>query len=99
MRSTSELLTNIIKPKITLINIETKEATKNPINYNNKKHSKIINIGYFLGITFTISGIIQEDNNNNKNIELPIGLTLLTSTVILNQYKTKNNRNIYYQSK
>ena len=54
-----------------------------------EKDNKIQVMGYFIGISFTISGILQEDSKWSGNWELPTGVAIFLGTYVYDKYFVK----------
>lgn len=74
------------------IQISEVEVTK-PELFLSEKDNKIKEMGYFMGVSFTVSGIIQEDSKTSVNWELPAGIMIFLGTYVYDKYfdKQKNN--------
>jgi len=57
-----------------------------------KSDNTIVTMGYVLGITFTIAGIIQEDTKHTVNWELPLGIVIFSGTYIYDKYFNSINK-------
>ena len=73
------------------IQLSVSEETK-PELFFSEQDNKIKVIGYFIGISFTVSGILQEDSKSSENWELPTGISIFLGTYIYDKYfiKKKN---------
>lgn len=56
-----------------------------------KKDNNIKVIGYFIGVAFTVSGILQEDSKSSLNWELPTGIGILLGTLVYDKYFDKQD--------
>ena len=45
----------------------------------------------FIGISFTVSGILQEDSKSSANWELPTGVGIFLGTYVYDKYFDKQN--------
>ena len=51
-----------------------------------KEHNPIVSSGYVLGISLSISGIVQEGKDNNNSWELPVGIGFIIITYLWDNY-------------
>ena len=76
-----------IKQEIQILASEiTKPELSIPEEDNNIKV-----IGYFIGVSFTVSGILQEDSKSSANWELPTGIGIFLGTYVYDKYFDKQN--------
>lgn len=85
LRSTMPLFTTISPLQIKEIQIIPTEIEEPEIDIL-KRDNTIVTLGYVLGITFTIAGIIQEDTKHTINWELPLGIGIFSGTYIYDKY-------------
>ena len=72
------------------IQILTSEITKPELSIP-EEDNNIKLIGYFIGISFTVSGILQEDSKSSTNWELPTGIGIFLGTYVYDKYFDKQN--------
>ena len=72
------------------IQISTADVTE-PELFIPEKDKRITVIGYFIGISFTVAGILQEDSNGSVNWELPAGTGIILGTYVFDKYFDKQN--------
>lgn len=68
--------------------ISAAKVTK-PKLFFSEEDNKIQLMGYFIGISFTISGILQEDSKSSGNWELPTGVAIFLGTYVYDKYFVK----------
>ncbi len=72
------------------IQIATTEVPK-PELFIPEKDKTISKIGYVLGTSFTIAGVLQEDSKSSMNWELPAGIGILFGTYVYDKYFDNHN--------
>ena len=72
------------------IQILASEITKPELSIP-EQDNNIKLIGYFIGISFTVSGILQEDSKSSTNWELPTGIGIFLGTYVYDKYFDKQN--------
>jgi hypothetical protein len=72
------------------IKILASEITKPELSIP-EQDNNIKVIGYFIGVSFTVSGILQEDSKSSANWELPTGIGIFLGTYVYDKYFDKQN--------
>lgn len=72
------------------IQISTAEVPKLEL-FIPEKDKTFSKIGYILGTSFTIAGVLQEDSESSMNWELPAGIGILFGTYVYDKYFDKQD--------
>ena len=70
--------------------ISAAEVTKHEL-FIPEQDKSIKVIGYVLGVSFTVAGILQENSKSSANWELPAGIGIFLGTYVYDKYFDKQN--------
>ena len=90
LRSPMQIISKVDSITKQEIQISASEVTK-PKLFIPEQHNKIKVIGYFIGVSFTVSGILQEDSKSKINWALPTGIGIFLGTYVYDNYFDNQN--------